>query len=253
MEKIFITVVVLYALFVAIYLLRLKIGKRRRKNIIGEGSTIQETGRLKSDIVGKSQFDLSAAKPLTAKSEPLAASSPKMENQQEIPDTFVPPNEVKSSPEVPQEELDEAFSDTPPDEDNEPMDIDYPLEYEATEVNENESDDDEEEETEEVEGTAQAVLASGVQFDDLGNAVRTVNKTDKATPEQKLKAGNTLLEIRQTDMFEQVVSGKPDAKRIVTDLMAESLSAFYERKDKEAGTTGSGKKAPDNFNIRDFA
>lgn len=248
MEKIFITVVVLYALFVAIYLLRLKIGKRRRKNIIGEGSTIQETGRLKSDIVGKSQFDLSAAKPLTAKSEPLAASSPKMENQQEIPDTFVPPNEVKSSPEVPQEELDEAFSDTPPDEDNEPMDIDYSLEYEA-----DENEDEPEDEDEEVEGTAQTALASGVQFDDLGNMVRTVNRKDEATPEQKKKAGDTLLEIRQTDMFEQVVSGKPDAKRIVTDLMAESLSAFYERKDKEAGTMGSEKKAPDTFNIRDFA
>jgi len=248
MEKIFITVVVLYALFVAIYLLRLKIGKRRRKNIIGEGSTIQETGRLKSDIVGKSQFDLSAAKPLTAKSEPLAASSLKMENQQEIPDTFVPPNEVKSSPEVPQEELDEAFSDTPPDEDNEPMDIDYSLEYEA-----DENEDEPEDEDEEVEGTAQAALASGVQFDDLGNMVRTVNRKDEATPEQKKKAGDTLLEIRQTDMFEQVVSGKPDAKRIVTDLMAESLSAFYERKDKEAGTMGSEKKAPDTFNIRDFA
>lgn len=248
MEKIFITVVVLYALFVAIYLLRLIIGKMRRKNIIGEGSTIQKTGRLKSDIVGKSQFDLSAAKPLTAKSEPLAASSPKMENQQEIPDTFVPPNEVKSSPEVPQEELDEAFSDTPPDEDNEPMDIDYSLEYEA-----DENEDEPEDEDEEVEGTAQAALASGVQFDDLGNMVRTVNRKDEATPEQKKKAGDTLLEIRQTDMFEQVVSGKPDAKRIVTDLMAESLSAFYERKDKEAGTMGSEKKAPDTFNIRDFA
>jgi len=248
MEKIFITVVVLYALFVAIYLLRLKIGKRRRKNIIGEGSTIQETGRLKSDIVGKSQFDLNAAKPLTAKSEPLAASSSKMENQQEIPDTFVPPNEVKSSPEVPQEELDEAFSDTPPDEDNEPMDIDYSLEYEA-----DENEDEPEDEDEEVEGTAQTALASGVQFDDLGNMVRTVNRKDEATPEQKKKAGDTLLEIRQTDLFEQVVSGKPDAKRIVTDLMAESLSAFYERKDKEAGTMGSEKKAPDSFNIRDFA
>ena len=253
MEKIFITIVVLYALFVGIYFLRIRAGKKRKKNIVGQGSSIQETGRLKSDIVGKSRFDLSASTPLAAIPETVAATPSKSENQAENPDTFVPPNEVKSSAEVPPEELDETFSDTPPDEDNEPMDIDYPLEYEATEVNENESDDDEEEETEEVEGTAQAVLASGVQFDDLGNAVRTVNKTDKATPEQKRKAGNTLLEIRQTDMFEQVVSGKPDAKRIVTDLMAESLSAFYERKDKEAGTTGSGKKAPDNFNIRDFA
>ena len=249
MEKIFITVVVLYALFVGIYLLRLIVGKRRRKNIIGEGSVIQETGRLKSDIVGKSRFDLSAAKPLTAKSEPLAASSPKTENPTENPDTFVPPNEVKPSAEVPQEELEEAFSDTPPpDEDNEPMEIDYSLEYEADE-NEDEPDDEEEE----VEGTAQAALASGVQFDDLGNMVRTVNRKDEATPEQKKKAGDTLLEIRQTDLFEQVVSGKPDAKKIVSDLMAESLSAFYELKDKEAGTTGSGKKAPDSFNIKDFA
>ena len=250
MEKIFITVVVLYALFVAIYLLRLKIGKRRRKNIIGEGSTIQETGRLKSDIVGKSQFDLNAAKPLTAKSEPLAASSPKTENSQENPNIFAQPNEVKPWAEVPQEELDEAFSDTPPpDEDNKPMDIDYSLEYEQADENEDEPED----EDEEVEGTAQTALASGVQFDDLGNMVRTVNRKDEATPEQKKKAGDTLLEIRQTDLFEQVVSGKPDAKRIVTDLMAESLSAFYERKDKEAGTMGSEKKAPDTFNIRDFA
>ena len=249
MEKIFITIVVLYALFVGIYLLRLKASKRRKKNIVGEGGSIQEAGLLKSDIVGKSRFDLNAAKPLTAKSEPLAASSPKTENPTENPDTFVPPNEVKPSAEVPQEELEEAFSDTPPpDEDNEPMEIDYSLEYEA-----DENEDEPEDEEEEVEGTAQAALASGVQFDDLGNMVRTVNRKDEATPEQKKKAGDTLLEIRQTDLFEQVVSGKPDAKKIVSDLMAESLSAFYELKDKEAGTTGSGKKAPDSFNIRDFA
>ncbi|NDV84837.1 hypothetical protein [Bacteroides sp. 51] len=249
MEKIFVTIVVLYALFVGIYLLYLRAGKRRKKNIVGQGSSIQETGKLKADIVGKSRFDLSASKPLAAIPEPYTATSPKSENQVENPDTFALSNEVKSSAEVPPEELDEAFSDTPPDEDNEPMDIDYPLEYEQTEVNEDEPEDEEEE----VEGTAQAALALGVQFDDLGNMVRTVNRKDDATPEQKQKAGDTLLEIRQTDMFEQVVSGKPDAKRIVTDLIAESLSAFYERKDKEAGTAGNGKKAPDTFNIRDFA
>ena len=252
MEKIFIAVVALYALFVGIYFLYLRAGKRRKKDIVGKGSSIHETGQIKTDIVGKSRFDLSSSKPLTAKSKPLAATPPKSENQVENPDTFVPPNEVKPSAEVPPEELDEAFSDTPPDEDNEPMDIDYPLEYETDESNEDEPED-EEEETEEVEGTAQAALASGVQFDDLGNAVQTVNKTDEATPEQKQRAGDTLLEIRKTDMFEQVVSGKPDAKRIVSDLMAESLADFNRRKDKEAGADDNAKKAPDNFNIRDFA
>ena len=249
MEKIFAIVILLYALFVGIYLLYLRAGKRRKKNIVGQGSSIQETEKLKADIVGKSRFDLSASKPLISKSEPLATTSPKSENQEEKPDTFASSNEIKRLAEVPPEELDEAFSDTPPDEDNEPMDIDYPLEYEQADVNEDEPEDEEEE----VEGTAQAALASGVQFDDLGNMVRTVNRKDEATPEQKQKAGNTLLEMRQTDMFEQVVSGKPDAKKIVSDLMAESLSAFYELKDKEAGTTGSGKKAPDSFNIKDFA
>lgn len=252
MEKIFIAVVALYALFVGIYFLYLRAGKRRKKNIVGKGSSIHETGQIKTDIVGKSRFDLSTSKPLTAKSKPLAATPPKSENREENPDTFVLPNEVKPSAEVPPEELDEAFSDTPTDEDNEPMDIDYPLEYETEESNENETED-EEEETEEVEGTAQAALASGVQFDDLGNAVRTVNKTDEATPEQKQRAGDTLLDIRKTDMFEQVVSSKPDAKRIVSDLMAESLADFNRRKDKEAGADENAKKAPDNFNIRDFA
>lgn len=249
MEKIFITVVILYALFVGIYFLYLKVGKRRKKNIIGEGNSIQKTGQIKSDIVGKSRFDLKESKPLDAKSTPLDATPPKSEIQAENPDTFVPPNEVKPSAEVPPEELDEAFSDTPPN--DEQMDIDYSFENVAVEENEDEPED--EEETEVVEGAAQSVLASGVQFEDLGNVIRTVNKVDEATPEEKQKAGDTLLEIRQTDMFEQVISGKPNAKRIVTDLMAESFSAFYERKDKEAGTTGSGKKAPDNFNVRDFA
>lgn len=244
MEKAFITVVILYALFVGIYLLYIRAGKRRRKDIVGKGSSIQEKGQLKANIVGKSRFDLNSSKPLNAKSEPLAATSPKSENLPEIPNTFAPSNAEKPLVAVPQEELDEAFSDTSPDKDNEPMDIDYPLEYEM---------EDEDEETEEVEGTAQAALASGVEFEDLGNAVRTVNKANEATPEQKQKAGNTLLEMRKTDMFEQVVSSKPDAKRIVTDLMAESLADFHRRKDKEAGAVGTEKKPPADFNIRDFA
>ena len=250
MAMIYITVVVLYALFVAICLLRLKLSKRRKKDIVGKGNTIPETGNLKTDIVGKSKYEKVATTPLISKSKPLATTSPENEKGIEKPDTFAPPNEVKPSVEVPPEELDEAFSDTPPEDETELMDIDYPLEYDSDEAD---GTDDEEEETEEVEGTAQAALASGVQFDDLGNAVRTVNRTKEATPEEKKAAGDTLLEIRQTDMFEQVVSGKPDARETVTLLMNASLSAFHKRKDKEAGNTGSGRKAPDSFDMRDFA
>lgn len=249
MAMIYITVVVLYALFVAICLFRLKLSNRRKKDIVGKGNTIPETGNLKTDIVGKSKYEKSATTPLLSKSKPLATTSHENEKGIENPDTFAPANEVKPSAEVPPEELDEAFSDTPPDEDNELLDIDYPLEYDSDEPD---GTDDEEEETEEVEGTAQAALSSGVQFDDLGNAVRTINRTKEATPKEKKAAGDTLLEIRQTDMFEQLVS-KPDARETVTMLMNASLSAFHKRKNKEAGNTGSGRKAPDSFDMRDFA
>ena len=249
MAKIFITVVVLYALFVAICLFRLNLSKRRQKDIVGKGSSIHEAEVLKTDIVGKSKFGKRASTPLISKLEPLATTSSENEKGIEKPDTFAPANEVKPSAEIPPEELDKAFSDTPPDEDNELLDIDYPLEYDSDEPY---GTDDEEEETEEVEGTAQAALASGVQFNDLGNAVRTINRTKEATPKEKKAAGDTLLEIRQTDMFEQLVS-KPDARETVTLLMNASLSAFHKRKDKEAGNTGSGRKAPDSFDMRDFA
>ena len=99
---------------------------------------------------------------------------------------------------------------------------------------------------------ARLMLATGVRFEDLGNVVRTLNRTEVVTPRQRQKAGDTLLEIRRSDLFEQLVSGKPDAKRMVTELMAESLAAFYERKDREAGISGDLKKVPDDFNIRDF-
>ena len=250
MIKIFITVVVLYALFVAIYLFRLKLMKRRKKDIVGKGNSIHETGNLKTDIVGKSKFNKTLTTPLAAKSTPLAATSQENEKGIEKPDTFVSSIEGKTTAEVPPEELDEAFSDTPPDDEAEETYIDYPVNDETDEDNE---DEEEEGYDDEMEGVAQSSLASGVQFENLTNVVQTVNSMNEATPEQKKAAGDTLLDIRQTDMFEQVVSGKPDAKETVSSLMAESLAAFHRKKDKEAGNTGSGRKAPDNFDIRNFA
>lgn len=242
-------IIVLYAVFIKLCSLYLKSNSKRKKDIVGKGSSIIQNTESKADIVGKSKFDLSESKPLSSKSKPLTATSLKTEKESENPNIFAPPNEDKPSVEIPQDELDDVFSETSLDDKNEPMDIDYPLEYYEAEEDEYEEED----ETEEVEGTAQASLASGVKFEDLGNAIQTINKTDEATPEQKQRAGNTLLEIRQTDMFEQVISSKPDAKRIVNDLMSESLAEFNRRKDKETGVDGNEKKAPTDFNIRDFA
>lgn len=240
MEKIFITVTVLYALFVALFLFRAKTTQKRKKDIIGRGSSGPEPGKLKTNIIGKSKFTLSH-------SLPEATTSSGNEIMKRKANIFDLPNGTKVPAKVPPEELDETFSNTSlPDEDNEPMDIDYPLEYETDEG------EPEEEETEEVEGAVKGALASGVRFEDLGNVVYTVTRKEKATGEQRKAAGNTLLEIRRTDMFEQLVSEKPDRRETVTSLIAESLAAFHRRKDKEAGNKGSGKTVPGSFNIRDF-
>lgn len=247
MEKLYITTVILYALIVAICYVRLNFSKKRKEDIIGKSNGIPETDINKTDIVGKSKFAGTRSTPLASKSLPLTATAPENENQIENSDTFAPSNEVKQSAKVPLNELDDVFSDTPPEDELEVMDIDYPLEYE----DENE-EYEEEEETEEVVGSSQAILASGVKFEALGNAVRTINQTDEATEEQKASAGNTLLEIRQTDMFEQLVSSKPDVKETITLLMNASLTAFYKQKEKEAGSTENSRKAPANFDMRDF-
>lgn len=253
MEQIYITIVALYTLFVAICLLRMKLAKRRKRDIVGKGSPIHEIGSIKTDIVGKSKFEKTGETPLASISAPVPTTSQNNEKTIDNPGKFAPSNEERPSAIVPPEELDEAFSDTTPDEDNEPMDIDYPLEYEDDETNQTDDEEEESEEMEEMEGVAQAALASGVKFEELGNAVWAVNRKNEATAEQKRVAGNTLLEIRRTDLFEQLVSGKPDARETVISLMAESLAAFHRRKDKEAGNTGSGRKAPDTFDIRNFA
>ncbi len=249
MEKIFITIVILYSLFVGIALFRLSADKRRKKYVIGQGDSFRENKVPKTDIVGESHFNLKSSKPLTVNAEPLNSNLSKTEKEKEKADIFALPYEGESTVKVSPDKLDETFSETPSGDDNEPMDIDYPIEYET----ESRSEEDlAEEETEVIEGMARAMLASGVRFEDLGNMVRTVSWTDRATSQQRQKAGETLLEIRRSDLFEQLVSGKPDAKRIVTELMAESFAAFYERKDRETGILGNATKIPDDFNIIDF-
>ena len=249
--KVYVAVILLYTLFVIFFLFRFKQAKRRKKEVIGKGSIVNSKGN-KTDIIGKSKFRNTHLAPSITIPEPLTSISSENEKRMEKPDTFAPSNETKVSAEVPEEELDALFSDTPPpNEENLPLNIDFPLEYEYDQTNEEE--EEEEEETEELEGLAGAALASGVRFEDLGNVVWTVSQKGKANATQKKLAGNTLLEIRQTDMFEQLISGKPDAKEIVTLLMEQSLAAFHRRMEYKSDNTDSFDKVPDSFDIRDFA
>jgi hypothetical protein len=244
MSSIFLIIVISYAVFVGLYFLYLcNIGKRRKKSVIGRGNSYREKGHLKVDIMGKSKFKFNHSKPLASELKPLASISQEIKKEIENTITFASSNEVKVLGIVSSEELDILFSDTSMDEKAGLMDIDYPLEYELS---------DEEEERDETCNLAGAIPASGVTFEELGNMVHTIDQAEYSSSYKRQKAGETLLEIRRTDLFEQLVSGKPDAKRIVAELMEESLTAYYLSKDKEIETTEDNIKVPDSFSITDF-
>lgn len=239
MKDIFIIVTILYTLWVVLYfswphVFRKKDNQCRSKLQPPTESSYEE------DIIVKSTFDLCHSLPEVRRTE-------NQKNGTDKQDIFATSNESVPA-RIPDEELDEAFSQN--EKDNEPMDIDVPLEYEYDDTD----DDWAENEEEEPWVPAGAILAEGSSFEEIGAAVRTVVHHQTATLEEKEKAGGVFLEIRQTDMFEQVVQSAPGRGDIVTEVMNLHLTAFHRRlADKTATARGNkGREAPKDFDIRNF-
>ena len=92
-------------------------------------------------------------------------------------------------------------------------------------------------------------MAQGIGFEELAGMVRTVETAESATTGQREEAGRVLVEIRKTEIFEQIASGEPK-KKVVSSLMDDYFSAFYRQ--TEALPEGA-VKAPAGFNPRWFA
>ena len=236
MVKIFISATVLYALIVVIYFMRIRAMKKRKKDIVGKGSSVDV---LKTDIVGKSRFE--GVRSQTEVTTSVSRGKP--DEKEEI-----------ASSEVSQESSDDTYSDNPPDDEElELLDISVPLEYEYEDENDDDSDGDDdndgdEYDEEETENEAPANTALGLDFDSLVSTLKTVDKDEKATPEERQKAGKVLVEIRKTDMFEQIVSGKPSRASTVSSVMSEHLAAFYASQNVGTPT----RTAPKDFDVNKF-
>jgi hypothetical protein len=152
--------------------------------------------------------------------------------------------------------LDEAFSHNR--DDNQPMDIDVPLEYE------NEGEYNLEEEEDDAWLASNTSLADGFSFEEIGAAVRTIVHYDAATLPDKEKTGGILLKIRQTDMFEQLVQSAPKREDQVSQAINLHLSDYYrkmaeqsERDAKDIGKRNNGhlrgeSEVPADFNMKNF-
>ena len=245
MKEYIISAILLYILFVVFYLLRERILKRK-KNASKKPAFNLFRAAPKEDIIGKSKFDL-------RQSRTEATTLINNEKEKENASIFVEEEERRTSATIPLDKLDEVFSnDDLSDKDSNEINLEIentPPEFEP----DNDSEEIDEEETEEdTEGRAGVSMASGLDFNNLASMMRTVETPDNATSEEKEEAGRVLVEIRKTDMFEQVVSGKPKKKVIVSSLMDDYFSAFQRKQREAEEIVEPTVKAPTDFNVRNM-
>ena len=242
MKEYIISAILLYILFVVFYLLRERILKRK-KNASKKPAFNLFRAAPKEDIIGKSKFDL-------RQSRTEATTLINNEKEKENASIFAEEEDKKTSVAIPLDKLDEVFSnDDLSDKDSNEINVEIentPPEFEP------DNDSEEIDEEEDTEGRAGVSMASGLDFNNLVSMMRTVETPDNATSEEKEEAGRVLVEIRKTDMFEQVVSGKPKKKVVVSSLMDDYFSAF-QRKQREAEEIVEPiVKAPTDFNVRNM-
>jgi hypothetical protein len=240
MLTVFIIAVLLYVVFVASYVLWTHMEKRQKSGTDNRQQPFPVPPQPENDIIGKSLFTLPVSgslKPSPAKAEPSEAKPAENENDAENSDNF-----VSSKPEgsVPEHEAEPEET-----EDNPPMPIDVRLEYEKVE-----SESEDEEESEEVEGLRGTSNASGMTFEDMGQAVTVVVRHREATLEECLQAGKTLSRLENTELFEKLASSAPERRDIISGLMDFHLKDYLE------GIAGpksrKPKEIPDSFDINDL-
>jgi hypothetical protein len=239
MKSIFIAAFMIYILWIVLYLLWERFFRRPGKQRHASPE-IPSRNSHDNDIMGKSTFDLRHSLPEATKPE-------NQKNGIQKEDSFAAPSQVKPPVRVPDKELDQTFSHNR--DDNQPMDISLPLEYDS-----NTDDDLLDEADEESWIPGNITLAEGSTFEEMGAAVRTVVHHQSATLPEKEEAGGTLLEIRQTDMFEQLVQSEPGRRDIVSEVISLHLAAYHRRSDERTivrhGITNG--KTPGDFDIKDF-
>lgn len=229
-----------YALWTVYYLLR------ESRNDSTDKSSVPDDKVRRMEIIGKSRFVLDRRH-----SQPQAAVASGAEKRAEKEPIFAPASVSEHPRQIPPEDLDEVFGDAPAGEDNEPLDIYYPLYDEPFPDTEAEEPDDEDD-TEELPRLERS-LAQGVSFEQMGDAYRHVVHDPPITDEQKEETGRVLLSLKETDMFEAIVSGCPDRNDRVKNLIDTYLSAFHRRMSERSAEGPSPQGAvPADFNVRDY-
>ena len=187
-----------------------------------------------ADIVGKSLFRMAEKVPMAAVSLPQAATSGESEEVKEEDVTFADGTEKMPMEQIPDDKLDETFSDI--------RISDVPVEYDGDEPERN----------------TPTGYASGASFEEIDRAVRTA-KNPSASEEERHNAGKVFTRIEGYELFDKLVKSSSSTGNKIMGLMDGYLS-------KPVIPKGGSNEFPavhpqtipvmpdsvEGFNIRDF-
>lgn len=204
MEKIIAIFLIVYAVSVIVYF----VCEKRFTHVKSRSPQLPEQVPA-DDIIGKSLYTLSHTKPQAAINQKTELS----ENKDSI---FVPETENKYPMKVPDEKLEDTFSDDPED-----KEINVSLEYEEI--------------LERVEDEASVFcsqrkrnnFAVGVSIEEITEAVRIVGAVN-ASEDERMKAGKVFRQIEGNSIYNQFIEAAPQKKKVILEVMG-----FYLDKQKK--------------------
>ena len=147
-----------------------------------------------ADIVGKSRFKMTEKVPMAAVSVPQAATSGESEEVREEDVTFAEATEETPMQRIPDDKLDETFSDI--------RITDVPVEYDGDVP----------------EGNTPVGYASGATFEEIDKAVRTA-KNPSASEEERHNAGKVFTQMEGNELFDKLMNSSPIIGNKIMGLM----------------------------------
>jgi len=232
METLLICLLLVYNACLVVFLLREKKESGKHFNEDLE-SPIKPTEDVEK-IVGKSLFKMEKKTPQATIPMSQAATSIESEEVAGIDVTFADETDAPVSARLPEEKLDEAFTHI--------QISDVPLEY-----GENETEEE----------TSTTGYATGISFEEIGEAVKIAD-SPTVTEEEGRRAGQIFNEMEGDELFHRLIKSSSQRARKITELMDYFLSKSISRDGEIAGEVVQLQNTTDvpsgisRFDIRDF-
>lgn len=231
METVLICLLLLYNAWLVTYVL---LGRQQKNTPQVKDKPPSKPPQKGDDIVGKSLFKMQAKVPQASMPEPQAAKTDEGEEVTDIAVTFADDKSEAPPARIPDDELDEAFTDIRIE--------DIPMEY---------ADD------EEGERTPVKRYATGASFEEIGNAVNIADNP-AATADERKRAGQIFSELEGNALFERIIESSPERAKKITGLMDEVSGKSISGEGKEVGNAVHPQNTLEvpadisGFDIRDF-